>query len=145
MKTYAVKADEVRKEWFVVDAEGLTLGRLATQIARVLIGKHKPTFSPHMDVGDFVVVLNADKVVVTGNKAEAKEYIRHSRYPGGLKVVGFKDMLARHPERILRGAVSGMLPKNKLRDVRLRKLKIYTGSEHPHAAQQPRPLPLDQA
>lgn len=145
MKTYAVKADEVRKEWFVVDAEGQTLGRLATQIARVLIGKHKPTFSPHMDVGDFVVVLNADKVVVTGNKAESKEYIRHSRYPGGLKVVGFKDMLARHPERIIRGAVSGMLPKNKLRDVRLRKLKIYTGSEHPHAAQQPRPLPLDQA
>lgn len=145
MKTYAVKADEVRKEWFVVDAEGLTLGRLATQIARVLIGKHKPTFSPHMDVGDFVVVLNADKIVVTGNKAESKEYIRHSRYPGGLKVVGYKDMLARHPDRIIRGAVSGMLPKNKLRDVRLRKLKIYAGGEHPHKAQQPRPLPLDQA
>lgn len=143
MKTYAVKADEVRKEWYVVDAEGQTLGRLATQIARVLIGKHKPTFSPHMDVGDFVVVLNADKVTLTGRKAEAKEYIRHSRYPGGLKVVAFKELLVHHPDRVIRAAVNGMLPKNKLRDVRMRKLKVYTGSEHPHQAQQPRPLPLE--
>lgn len=143
MKTYAVKADEVRKEWFVVDAEGKTLGRLATQIAAVLIGKHKPTFSPHMDVGDFVVVLNADKVVLTGKKAESKEYIRHSRYPGGLKTVSFRDLLARHPDRILRAAVNGMLPKNKLRDVRMRKLKVYTGTEHPHQAQQPRPFPFE--
>lgn len=143
MKTYAVKADEIRKEWFVVDAEGQTLGRLATQIARVLIGKHKPTFSPHMDVGDFVVVLNADKVTLTGRKAEAKEYIRHSRYPGGLKAVPFKELLARHPDRIIRAAVNGMLPKNKLRDVRMRKLKVYSGSEHPHQAQQPRPLSLE--
>ena len=143
MKTYAVKADEIRKEWFVVDAEGQTLGRLATQIARVLIGKHKPTFSPHMDVGDFVVVLNADKVTLTGRKSEAKEYIRHSRYPGGLKAVPFKELLARHPDRIIRAAVNGMLPKNKLRDVRMRKLKVYSGSEHPHQAQQPRPLSLE--
>jgi len=143
VKTYAVKADEIRKEWFVVDAEGQTLGRLATQIARVLIGKHKPTFSPHMDVGDFVVVLNADKVTLTGRKAEAKEYIRHSRYPGGLKAVPFKELLARHPDRIIRAAVNGMLPKNKLRDVRMRKLKVYSGSEHPHQAQQPRPLSLE--
>lgn len=143
MKTYAVKADEVRKEWFVVDAEGKTLGRLATQIAAVLIGKHKPTFSPHMDVGDFVVVLNADKVVLTGKKAESKEYIRHSRYPGGLKTVSFRDLLARFPDRILRAAVNGMLPKNKLRDVRMRKLKVYAGTEHPHQAQQPRPFPFE--
>jgi len=143
VKTYAVKADEIKKEWFVVDAEGQTLGRLATQIARVLIGKHKPTFSPHMDVGDFVVVLNAEKVQLTGNKAESKEYIRHSRYPGGLKTVPFKKMLVRFPDRIIRAAVSGMLPKNKLRDVRMRKLKVYAGSEHPHQAQQPRPFPLE--
>lgn len=142
MKTYAVKANEVRKDWYVVDAEGQTLGRLATRIARVIIGKHKPTFSPNIDVGDFVIVLNADKVVLTGKKALAKEYIRHSRYPGGLKTVAYNDMLVAHPDRIIRAAVSGMLPKNKLRDIRMRKLKVYTGSEHPHEAQQPRPLPL---
>ena len=143
MKTYAVKANEVRKEWFVVDAEGQTLGRLATQIARVLIGKHKPTFSKNIDTGDFVIVLNADKVVLTGKKVNDKEYIRHSRYPGGLKNVSFKDMLERHPDRIIKAAVDGMLPKNKLRAIRMRKLKVYTGCEHPHEAQQPRPLPLD--
>ena len=131
VKTYAVKANEVKKDWYVVDAEGKTLGRLATQIARVLIGKHKPTFTPHMDVGDFVIVLNADKVVLTGSKATSKEYIRHSRYPGGLKTVAYSEMIA----------VDGMLPKNKLRAVRMRKLKVYTGSTHPHQAQQPRPLP----
>lgn len=143
MKTYAVKANEVRKEWFVVDAEGVTLGRLATQIARVLIGKHKPAYSPYIDNGDFVVVLNADKVVLTGKKATAKEYIRHSRYPGGLKSVSFGEMLAKHPDRIIRAAVDGMLPKNKLRALRMRKLKVYTGCQHPHEAQQPRPLPMD--
>ena len=142
MKTYAVKANEVRKDWYVVDAEGQTLGRLATQIARVLIGKHKATFSPNIDVGDFVIVLNADKVVLTGKKALSKEYIRHSRYPGGLKTVSYNEMLAKHPDRIIRAAVDGMLPKNKLRAIRMRKLKVYTGCEHPHEAQQPRPLPL---
>lgn len=141
MKTYAVKANEIKKDWYVVDAEGKTLGRLATQIARVLIGKHKPTFTTHMDVGDCVIVVNADKVVLTGSKALKKEYISHSRYPGGLKTVAYGDMLVKFPERILRSAVNGMLPKNKLRAVRMRKLKIYTGSEHPHVAQQPRPLP----
>lgn len=143
MKTYAVKADEIKKDWYVVDAEGKTLGRLATQIARVLTGKHKPTFSPHIDVGDFVVVLNADKVVLTGSKADAKEYTRHSRYPGGLKTVAYKDMLERFPDRVVRAAVGGMLPKNKLRAVRMRKLKVYTGCEHPHQAQQPKPLPVE--
>lgn len=143
MKTYAVKANEINKEWYVVDAEGQTLGRLATQIAHVLIGKHKPTFTPHMDVGDFVIVLNADKVVVTGNKAEDKEYIRHSRYPGGLKTVTYGEMLEKHPDRIIRAAVDGMLPKNKLRAVRMRKLKVYTGCEHPHQAQQPKPFPTE--
>ena len=143
VKTYAVKANEIKKDWYVVDAEGKTLGRLATQIARVLIGKHKPTFTPHMDVGDFVIVLNADKVVLTGSKATQKEYIRHSRYPGGLKTVSYEEMLQKFPERIIESAVSGMLPKNKLRDVRMRKLKVYTGSTHPHQAQQPRPLPED--
>lgn len=141
MKTYAVKANEVKKDWYVVDAEGKTLGRLATQIARVLIGKHKPTFTPHMDVGDFVIVLNADKVVLTGSKATSKEYIRHSRYPGGLKTVAYSEMIARFPDRVIKAAVDGMLPKNKLRAVRMRKLKVYTGSTHPHQAQQPRPLP----
>lgn len=143
MKTYAVKANEVRKNWYVVDAEGQTLGRLATQIARVLIGKHKPTYSPNIDTGDFVVVLNADKVVLTGKKAISKEYIRHSIYPGGLKTVTYKDMLAQHPDRIIRAAVNGMLPKNKLRAIRMRKLKVYTGCQHPHEAQQPRPLPAE--
>ena len=141
MKTYAVKANEVKKDWYVVDAEGKTLGRLATQIARVLIGKHKPTFTPHMDVGDFVIVLNADKVVLTGSKATSKECIRHSRYPGGLKTVAYSEMIARFPDRVIKAAVDGMLPKNKLRAVRMRKLKVYTGSTHPHQAQQPRPLP----
>ena len=141
VKTYAVKANEVKKDWYVVDAEGKTLGRLATQIARVLIGKHKPTFTPHMDVGDFVIVLNADKVVLTGSKATSKEYIRHSRYPGGLKTVAYSEMIARFPDRVIKAAVDGMLPKNKLRAVRMRKLKVYTGSTHPHQAQQPRHLP----
>ncbi len=141
VKTYAVKAKEIKKDWYVVDAEGKTLGRLATQIARVLIGKHKPTFTPHMDVGDFVIVVNADKVALTGSKAQQKEYIRHSRYPGGLKTVAYAEMLAKFPERIVKSAVDGMLPKNKLRAIRMRKLKVYAGSEHPHAAQQPRPLP----
>lgn len=143
VKTYAVKAKEIKKDWYVVDAEGQTLGRLATQIARVLIGKHKPTFSKHMDVGDFVVVVNADKFVLSGNKENAKEYVRHSRYPGGLRTVSFQEMMTKFPDRIIKAAVDGMLPKNKLRAVRMRKLKIYTSAQHPHQAQQPKPLPAD--
>lgn len=144
MKTHAVKAGEIRKDWYIVDAEGKTLGRLATEIARVLCGKHKPTFSAHLDVGDFVVVVNAEKVAVTGRKEEQKTYYRHSRYPGGLKEVSLRQLRARFPERILRNAVNGMLPKNRLRDDRMRKLKIYAGGEHPHAGQSPVPLQLGQ-
>jgi large subunit ribosomal protein L13 len=143
MKTYAVKADEVKKDWYVVDAAGQTLGRLASRIAAVLIGKHKPTYSPNVDVGDFVVVLNADKFVLTGKKWQDKKYYRHSGFQGHLRVEAARDVHKKFPDRLLRLAVSGMLPKNRLRDVRLRKLKLYTGTEHPHAAQQPRPLPLE--
>jgi large subunit ribosomal protein L13 len=130
----------MEKDWYFVDAEGKTLGRLAVRIAQVLSGKHKPTFVPHQDVGDFVIVTNAEKVKVTGQKEEQKRYYRHSQYPGGLKEVSLKEMRAKHPERIIALAVKGMLPQNKLRDRRLKKLKIYVGSQHPHQAQDPKPL-----
>ena len=130
----------MEKDWYFVDAEGKTLGRLAVRIAQVLSGKHKPTFVPHQDVGDFVIVTNAEKVKVTGQKEEQKRYCRHSQYPGGLKEVSLKEMRAKHPERIIALAVKGMLPQNKLRDRRLKKLKIYVGSQHPHQAQDPKPL-----
>jgi large subunit ribosomal protein L13 len=137
MKTYSQKASEIQRDWYVIDAKGMVLGRLATQIATLLRGKHKPTFTPHMDGGDFVVVTNCEKIVVTGRKAEQKMYYRHSGYPGGLKTTSYKTMLARHPERILYHAVKGMLPKGRLGRRQLKKLRIYPGPKHPHAAQQP--------
>lgn len=138
MKTYAQKASEVQRDWHVVDATDHTLGRLATQIATLLRGKHKPTFSPYLDGGDFVVVINAEKVRVTGNKETQKMYYRHSGYPGGLKTTSYQRMMATHPERILRFAVKGMLPKNRLGRQQIKKLKIYAGGNHPHTAQMPK-------
>jgi large subunit ribosomal protein L13 len=138
MKTYSQKASEVQRDWYVVDATDQTLGRLATQIATLLRGKHKPTFSPNLDGGDFVIVVNAEKVRLTGRKPDQKMYYRHSNYPGGFKAVPFRRMLATHPDRILRFAVKGMLPKTRLGRQQITKLKIYAGSRHPHAAQQPK-------
>lgn len=140
MKTYSVKAGEIQREWYVVDAKGRVLGRLATEIAHVLRGKHKPTFSPHLDVGDYVVVINAADVRLTGKKADQKEYFRHSGYMGGERFTPFRRLIKRHPERVIRLAVKGMLPKNTLGRQMLRKLKVYAGPEHPHASQQPRPF-----
>jgi large subunit ribosomal protein L13 len=131
---------EVERKWYVVDAEGQTLGRLATEIAHILRGKNKPQYTPHVDVGDFVVVVNAEKVVVTGKKAEQKVYRRHSGYPGGMKETSYERMLERRPTEILRKAVYGMMPKTRLARQQFRKLKIYAGSEHPHAAQNPQRL-----
>ncbi len=131
---------EVERKWYVIDAEGQTLGRLATEIARILRGKNKPQYTPHVDVGDFVVVVNAEKVVVTGKKAEQKVYRRHSGYPGGMKETSYGRMMERRPTEILRRAVYGMMPKTRLARQQLRKLKIYAGPEHPHAAQNPQRL-----
>lgn len=138
MKTYSQRASEVQREWLVIDASAQTLGRLATQIAVLLRGKHKPTFSPNLDGGDFVVVVNAEQVRLTGRKPDQKIYYRHSSYPGGFKAVPYRRMLASHPERILRFAVKGMLPKTRLGRQQLAKLKVYAGPRHPHAAQQPK-------
>jgi large subunit ribosomal protein L13 len=140
MKTYSVKAGEIERKWFVVDAEGKILGRLATEIARVLRGKNKPQYTPHVDVGDFVVVVNADRVVVTGRKAEQRVYRRHSGYPGGMKETSYEQMLARKPTEVLRKAVYGMMPKTRLARKQFKKLKIYAGPEHPHSAQNPQTL-----
>ena len=140
MKTYSAKPGEVTREWYLVDAEGKTLGRLATQIADTLRGKGKPQFTPHVDTGDFVIVVNADKIAVTGNKLDQKKYYRHSGYPGGLKTRTLREQLERRPTEVLRVAVKGMLPKNRLARQQLTKLKIYAGPEHPHEAQNPRPL-----
>jgi large subunit ribosomal protein L13 len=134
-KTYTPKASEVTHAWRLVDAEGQTLGRLATQIAGFLRGKHLPTFAEHMDLGDFVVVVNASAIKLTGNKAQQRFYYRHSTYPGGLKAVALGDVLARHPERVIKHAVRGMLPHNALGRKVLSKLKVYAGPQHPHAAQ----------
>ncbi len=131
---------EVEREWYVIDAEGQTLGRLATEIARILRGKNKPQYTPHVDVGDFVVVINADRVVVTGKKAEQKVYRRHSGYPGGMKETSYERMMESKPTEILRKAVYGMMPKTRLARQQFRKLKIYAGPEHPHAAQNPQRL-----
>jgi large subunit ribosomal protein L13 len=139
MKSYMARPLEVERRWYVVDAEGQTLGRLATEIARILRGKNKPQYTPHVDTGDFVVVVNAEKVVVTGKKAEQKVYRRHSGYPGGLKETSYERLMERRPTEILRRAVKGMMPKNRLARQQLRKLKIYAGPEHPHAAQSPQP------
>ncbi|GBL36857.1 50S ribosomal protein L13 [Anaerolineaceae bacterium] len=140
-KTYATKLSEVEPVWFVVDASGLTLGRLSTRIAVVLRGKHKPMFSPSLDTGDFVVVINAEKVVVTGDRLDQKKYYRHSLYLGGLKEITLRRLLETHPERAIEMAVRGMLPKTPLGRQMMQKLKIYCGGEHPHAAQQPTAMP----
>lgn len=137
MKSYMARPLEVERKWYVVDAEGQTLGRLATEIARILRGKNKPKYTPHVDTGDFVVVVNADKVVVTGKKADQKVYRRHSGYPGGMKETSYARMMERKPTEILRKAVHGMMPRTRLARQQLRKLKIYAGPEHPHAAQSP--------
>jgi large subunit ribosomal protein L13 len=141
MGTYSVRASEIRQDWYVADAEGQILGRLASEIASVLKGKRKTTYSPHLDVGDHVVVINADKVRVTGRKRDDKMYFRHSLYPGGDTLTRYRDLQAEKPEEIVRLAVKGMLPKNRLGRAMLKKLKIYAGPDHPHAAQQPRPFP----
>src|SRR4029078_1625392 len=140
LKTYSAKPHEIEQAWYLVDAEGKTLGRLATQIADLLRGKGKPQYTPHVDTGDFVVVVNAERIHVTGNKLEQKMYYRHRGYPGGLRVRTLEEQLARRPEEVIRKAVKGMLPKNKLAAAQLRKLKVYAGPEHPHAAQNPAPL-----
>ena len=140
MKSYMARPLSVERKWHLVDAEGRTLGRLATEIATVLRGKNKPQYTPHVDTGDFVVVVNADRIVVTGKKAEQKVYRRHSQRPGGLKEVSYEQMLERKPEEILRKAVRGMMPKTRLGRQQFRKLKLYAGPEHPHAAQNPQTL-----
>ena len=140
MKTYSAKPAEVEKKWVLIDAENLVVGRLATIVATRLRGKHKPTFTPHVDMGDNVVVINADKVRFTGNKENVKKYQNYSGYPGGLKELSVAEMRARRPERIIEVAVKGMLPKNKLGNAMYRKLFVYAGAEHPHTAQQPEPL-----
>ncbi|MEE4362025.1 MAG: 50S ribosomal protein L13 [Pseudomonadales bacterium] len=142
MKTLSTKPADVRRDWLVVDATGKTLGRLATEIANRLRGKHKTEFTPHVDTGDYVVVVNAEKVHVTGNKAAQKTYWRHTGYPGGIRGVVYKDMLQKHPERIIESAVRGMMPSNRLGRAMFRKLKVYAGPEHPHTAQQPQPLEI---
>src|SRR3954469_11880390 len=143
MKTFVATPATRERDWLVVDAAGQTLGRLATQIAAALRGKRKPEFTPHCDVGDFVVVVNAEKVAVTGKKREDKRYYRHSGYPGGLRSRTFEEMIARRPEEVLRLAVKGMLPRTRLGRQQLRKLKIYAGPEHPHQAQQPKPMEVE--
>ena len=143
MRTFSPKPTDIQRAWHVVDADGLVLGRLATEVARVLRGKHKPIFAPHVDTGDFVVVVNASKIVLTSNKAEKKTVYRHSGYPGGLKERAYTDLLAKDPEEAIRRAVRGMLPKNTLGRNMLKKLKVYAGPEHPHQAQQPQTLDLD--
>lgn len=142
MRTYSPKAAEISRTWWVVDAEDVVLGRLATEVARVLRGKHKPTFTPHLDMGDHVIVVNADKVRVTSDKGATKRYWRHSGYPGGIRSETLDERRARHPERVVEAAVRGMLPKNRLGRAMYRKLKVYAGPEHPHQAQQPRVLAL---
>jgi large subunit ribosomal protein L13 len=140
MKSYMARPLEVERKWYVVDAEGKHLGRLATEIVRVLRGKNKPQYTPHVDVGDFVVVVNADRVALTGRKAEQRVYRRHSGYPGGMKETSYEQMLARKPTEVLRKAVYGMMPKTRLARKQFKKLKIYAGPEHPHAAQDPQTL-----
>ena len=141
-RTYVTKPEDIQRDWYVVDARGQTLGRLASEIARIVRGKHKPIYSPSVDVGDYVIVINAEKVLVTGRKLDQKMYHRHSGYPGGLKQVSLRRMLEEHPTRVVEHAVRGMLPKNRLGRKMAKKLKVYAGPEHPHEAQQPEPLEL---
>ena len=142
MRTFSAKPGEIQREWYVVDAAGKTLGRLASEIVKILRGKHKPIYTPHVDCGDFVIVVNADKVRVTGRKLDQKMYYRHSGYPGGFKSISLRDQLARHPERVIEAAVRGMLPKNRLGRRMIKKMKVYASPTHPHQAQQPKPLEL---
>lgn len=143
MRTYSAKPGEIEREWFVVDASEHTLGRLASQIAMVLRGKHKPTFTPHVDAGDFVIVTNASQIRLSGRKLDQKFYHRHSGFPGGLRSIDARTVREDDPERMIQQAVKGMLPKNRLSRQLIKKLKVYAGSEHPHAAQQPKPLPVN--
>ena len=143
MKTYVATPDSRERNWLVVDASGKTLGRLATQLADALRGKRKPDFTPHIDVGDFVIVVNAERISVTGNKRQEKRYYRHSGYPGGLRSRTLEEMLNRRPEEVIRLAVKGMLPRTRLGRAQLRKLKVYAGPDHPHAAQKPEPLEVE--
>ena len=145
MRTYSPKASEVERSWYVVDAEGLTLGRMATEVARVLRGKHKATFTPHLDTGDHVLIVNADKVVLSGNKAERKMLHHHTGYPGGIRSTTFAAEMETKPTEAVRRTVRGMLPKNRLGRQMLKKLKVYAGPDHPHTAQKPQPLDLAQA
>lgn len=140
MKTISAKEADIQRDWYVIDAQGQTLGRLATRTATILRGKHKPLYTPHVDCGDYVIIINAEKVHVTGQKMSQKKYYRHSGYPGGLKEISLRDQLQKFPERVLESAVRGMLPKNRLGRQMFKKLKIYAGSSHPHQAQQPKPM-----
>jgi large subunit ribosomal protein L13 len=142
VRTFTAKQAEIERGWYVVDAQGQTLGRLASKIAPILKGKHKPIYTPHLDCGDFVIVVNAEKVRVTGRKLDQKFYHRHSGYPGGLTSISLRDQLEKNPERVLQAAVRGMLPKNKLGRRMIKKLKVYAGDDHPHQAQQPTPLEI---
>lgn len=144
MRTYSPKPGEVAREWFVIDATDVVLGRLATQVATLLRGKHKPTFAPHVDTGDFVIVVNADKVALTGSKAQQKMAYRHSGYPGGLTATSYTELLEKNPRRAVEKAVAGMLPHNSLGRAQLKKLKVYAGPDHPHAAQQPKDFTITQ-
>jgi large subunit ribosomal protein L13 len=144
VRTYTPKPGDVERTWYVIDATDVVLGRLATHVATLLRGKHKATFAPHVDNGDFVIVINADKVALTGNKRDAKLAYRHSGYPGGLRATPYSELLAKHPERAVEKAVRGMLPKNSLSRGQLSKLKVYSGAEHPHSAQQPKPFTITQ-
>ena len=142
MKTFSAKPETVKRDWYVVDATGLTLGRLATEVASRLRGKHKPEYTPHVDTGDYIVIVNAEKIQVTGNKAQDKMYYSHTGFPGGLKSINFETLNQRAPERIIEIAVKGMLPKNPLGRAMYRKMKVYAGANHPHAAQQPQELKI---
>lgn len=139
-KTYVPKTGDITHDWILVDANGQNLGRLATRIANILLGKNKPTFTPGVDTGDYVIVVNAERITVTGNKLEDKIYYRHSGYPGGLKQISLKDQLAKHPDRVIRQAVWGMLPHHRLGRQIIKKLKVYAGPDHPHDSQQPKPI-----
>ncbi len=141
-KTYVLKASEIKREWVMIDAAGQNLGRLASRVAALLRGKHKPTFSPSLDTGDFVIIINAEKITVTGGKLEEKEYYNYSGYPGGLRITSLRDQLQKHPDRVVTHAVKGMLPHNRLGRAILKKLKVYAGTEHPHQAQSPKVVEL---
>jgi len=142
MSTYMAKNEEVERSWFVVDAENKTLGRLASKIAQYIRGKHKPTFTPHVDMGDYVIVVNAEKIHLSGNKLDQKKYYKHSNYPGGIKEITYRELLVKDPEFIIEKAVKGMLPSNKLARKMIKKLKVYSGENHPHQAQKPEDLEL---